>query len=174
MSEVNPYHRRRPHERSVPRCKTETYKNSFFPSTSLMWNTLPDYVQELNSISAFKHYLTKEDSVVPHYYYYGKRKQQIIHCRLRNNMSELNEDLYKRHLRDSPVCACGQPKETSEHYLLHCQLFNNIRLVTIQNLQPDYITLNNLLYGNSSYSVEINIMIFSKVHDFIAASGRFI
>ena len=51
VSTTNPYHRRRPHERVIPAHKTELYANSFIPSTTQLWNTLPQTIQTNPSIS---------------------------------------------------------------------------------------------------------------------------
>lgn len=46
---------------------------------------------------------------------------------VRLGMSNLNYDLYRRHLIEDPACPCGNYAETAEHYLLSCPLFNNKR-----------------------------------------------
>ena len=45
VSTTNPYHRRRSHERVIPAHKTELYANSSIPSTTQLWNTLPQTTQ---------------------------------------------------------------------------------------------------------------------------------
>ena len=87
-STANPYHRRRPYERIIPPFRTELYRNSFFPSTPLLWINLPVNVQESSSLREFKCYLTMNDNNFPNYYHLGKRTEQIIHCRLRLEMSD--------------------------------------------------------------------------------------
>ena len=42
IASVNPYHRRNPLNRQVPRCRLELYRSSFFPSATVLWNDLPD------------------------------------------------------------------------------------------------------------------------------------
>ena len=54
VSTIDPYHRRRPHERVIPAHKTELYVNSFIPSTTQLWNTLPQTIQANPSISLLK------------------------------------------------------------------------------------------------------------------------
>ena len=70
---INPYHRRRPLERDVTTCKTELYWNSFIPSTTVEWNSLPIRVQQSTFLSAFKRSLSLSDSKVPAYYYFGEK-----------------------------------------------------------------------------------------------------
>ena len=96
-------------------------------STTLLWNNLPVNIQERSSLSESKRYLSMNDNNVPNSYYLGKRTEQIIHCRLRLEMSDLNLDLFSRHLTDNPSSACGHPFETAEHFLLFL-LFQTIRM----------------------------------------------
>ena len=70
VSTTNPYHRRRPY--IIPSFRIELYHNSFFPSTTLLWNNLPVNIQESSSLSEFKRYLTN-NTKVPSYYYSGQR-----------------------------------------------------------------------------------------------------
>ena len=38
----------------------------------------------------------------------GNRYNSVIHARLRNNCSSLNNDLFRNHVRDNPLCEwCG-------------------------------------------------------------------
>ena len=173
VSSINPYHRRNPLERRVPAYRTETYRKSFFPSTTHLWNELPTYVKEFQSICQFKNYLRSEDLVIPPYYYLGNRKDQIVHCRLRLNISDLNADLCRRHLRHDSSCSCHFPEENAEHFLLHCTNYTNQRAATLHSLPPQYKTTETLLSGNLALSVEENEIIFLTVQSFIKLSERF-
>lgn len=112
------------------------------------------------------------DSKVPVYYYYGARKQQIVHCRLRLGVSDLNYDLYRRHLLDDPACRCGHPAETSEHFLLFCPIFNDARAQTIHILDAKYKEVTSLLFGQDNLQTQENIEIFSTVHAFLVSCDR--
>ena len=46
VAHINPYHRRRPLERDATTYKTELYRNSFIPSTTAEWDSLPISVQQ--------------------------------------------------------------------------------------------------------------------------------
>lgn len=174
VSETNPYPRRKPFDRTIPNCRTETYRKSFFPSTTLIWNQLPTSLQNSTSIQEFKKSLTTFDSPVPAYYYVGERKEQIIHCRLRLGMSDLNEHMYNRHLQLNRACACGRSNETTSHYLLHCSLYTEERRNTISNIHTNYINLQTLLVGNPLIDFEENKHIFLTVQEFIRQSQRFV
>ena len=174
VSEINPYHRRRPLERHIPRSNSQLHTNSFFPSTTRLYNDLPDDIKSNPSISAMKHYLQQQVStVVPSYYSFGSRKEQIIHTRLRLKMSDLNHDLYMRHLKEDPTCSCNCGNETSEHYLLSCQNYANQRRSTINQLPLNMRNIEILLFGNGDLSADENIALFTTVHSFIKDSGRF-
>ena len=172
-STANSYHRRRPYERIISPFRTELYRNSFFPSTTLLWNNLPGNIQESSSLSEFKRYLTMNDKNVPNYYYLGKRTEQIIHCRLRLEMSDLNFDHFSRHLTDNPSCACGHPFETSEHFLLLCPNDQNERINTIRNLKENYIHIHTLLLGDQSLGPRLNETVFENVQEYIRQTRRF-
>ena len=172
VAHINSYHRRRPLQRNVTTCQTELYRNSFIPSTTADWNSLPINVQQSTSLSVFKRALSLSDSKVPAYHYFGERSAQVIHCRLRLEMSNLNNDLVNRHLSADTKCSCGYSKETAEHYLLHCPNYSNIRAGTILTLPIGLTDIRTLLYGNLDLRLLENKHIFLTVHEFIKLSKR--
>ena len=165
VAHINPYHRRRPLERDVTTCKTELYRNSFIPSTTIS-------VKQSTSLSVFKRSLSLSDSKVPAYYYFGERNAQVIHCRLRLEMSNLNNDLLNRHLSTDPKCSRGYSRETAEHYLLHGPNYLNNRARTILTLPSNQTNIRTLLYGNLDLRLSENKHIFLTVHEFIKLSKR--
>ena len=173
VSEINPYHRRRPLNRQPPSFKTALYKKSFFPSSTDLWNDLPESIQCSKSFGEFKRFLRKDDVPVPPYFYIGNRKEQIIHCKMRLGMSDLQNDLFNRHLSERKQCECGATKETALHYLLHCPLHTNTRNTTLFNLPPTARQINTLLNGNKRFSLAVNNYIFSLVQEFIRETSRF-
>ena len=64
--------------------------------------------------------------------------------------------------------------EDTEHYILNCNLFQNLREELLNTVttycQP---TLNVLMYGNAYLSKSENITIFSAVQEFILKTKRF-
>ena len=163
VSAINTYHRRRPLERLIPPHKTELYKSSFFPpSTTILWNNLPENIQRSTSISETNKYHQKNDNSVPAYFYIGASHQQIIHTKLRLHISDLNQDLVNRHISNDPSCKCGAASETVEHYLLHCPLYTQVRDYTIQTLPPHYITIPVFLSGDPNLPSATTSAIFLK------------
>ena len=140
VSSVNPYHKRCPYERLLPPHKTELYKSSFFPSTTILWNTLPENIQCSTSLSELKRYLKRYDHVLPPHFYIDIRHPHIIHTKQRLHISDLKQDLVERHVLNDDVCNCGTTSETVEHYLLHCPLYIHARDITIHTLPLHYIS----------------------------------
>ena len=171
---INPYHRRNPLERIVPRCRLELYKSSFFPATTVLWNNLPDNVKQSDSVSALKRSLSISDSIVPRYYYLVNRLSETIMCKMRLQMSDLQCDLYRRHLSNSTACACGFEIENAQHFLLHCPIFDQARNQTIALLPNEIkMDINILLFGSDIKTYLENSDIFTTVSNFIQKSERF-
>ena len=165
--------RSNPLERKVPAFANTLYQDSFFISTTYLWNTLLHKIKQLTSLSAFKRYLSADDAAVPLYYTIGERKPRTIHWKLRLNMSDLNKDLYNRHLSLNKRCECSPVEEDANHYLLKCPRFANEREVTINTLLPIALNIETLLFGNPYYSIAFNSYIFLTVHEYIVLSSRF-
>ena len=110
--------------------------------------------------------------MVPTYYYFGFRMEQVKHCRLRLASSNLNYDLFRRHLLEDPACSCGYTAETSEHFLLHCPLYNSIRNKTISKLDEKQRNINTLLFGNDQLHLETNKIFFAIVQDILRQTDR--
>ena len=53
-------------------CPGNKPTNSFFPSTTFLWNNRPVNIPQSSSLSHFKRYLTNNHTKVPAYYYSGK------------------------------------------------------------------------------------------------------
>ena len=100
-------------------------------------------------------------------------KAQITHCKLRHGISDINYDLLNRHLTTNSSCDCGERKETSEHYILHCPRFTHVRQNTIFRLPANLLNTATLLQGDPNISNNMNSLIFKAVQDFITQSGRF-
>ena len=129
-----------------------------------MWGPKQEKLKDRRSLSL-------SDSKIPAYYYFAERNAQVIHCRLRLEMSNLNNDLVNRHLSTDPKCSCGYSRETAEHYLLHCLNYFNIRARTILILPSNQTNIRTLLYGNLDLRLQENKHIFLTVHEFIKLAG---
>ena len=168
-----PYALRNTGEIRTVRCRTSLYQNSFLPSSIQHWNSLDIAVRNSPSLSSFKHNLTSERIQTSKHFYYGKRKTQILHTRLRTGCSGLKYDLFRKNIVESPFCTCGR-NETTSHYFFECPKYIVLRahlLNTVSNLCTP--SLGVLLCGNLDLSNEANEEIFKAVHKFIDNSKRF-
>ena len=138
-------------------------------------NSLPNFVKLSDSLAEFKRHLHVNDIRVPVFYYSTNRMSEILHCKIRLEISDLNSDLYKRHLTQNRSCTCGSPLENAHHFLLVCPLFYHIRRDTIHKIKNfPAINTKQLTHGDADRSIQENIEIFEKVQDFIIQSRRFI
>ena len=97
----------------------------------------------------------------------------MLHTRLRTNCSFLNQDLFRKTISDTSQCTCGS-SETTDHFMLACPLYHVqrqelFRMVSL--ICP--ISVNVLLFGNSTESYENNVKRFEAVHNYIKQSKRF-
>lgn len=153
---------------------TSLYGNSFLPSTIREWNKLPVDLRNAESITSFKRQLDNDHSKIPSYFYYGNRLSQILHTRLRTECSSLNYYLNRRNLVPSPLCVCGVV-ENNHHFLLICPRYSAIRDDMINTvIRYSNVTLDVLLFGNETLSIEDNENIFKAVHTYIIKTKRFI
>ena len=150
--------------------RTAFHYNSFLPSTVRLWNDLPVNIKNSNSVKNLKN-LMSEKKNIPCYFYTGSRIGQILHARLRTLSSSLKDHLFNKNLETDPFCICKQI-ETSEHFLLDCHLYDNIRNPLFANIIGTR-NANNLLFGNPLLSDLENISNFTIVQDFILKSKRF-
>ena len=152
-----------------PRCRLELYKRSFFPSSISLWNSLQIEIRAIDSLNSFKKVISKEVSKVPSHYLSGERKWSVVHARIRNGCSNLNNDLQQNHLSFISTCICGYSSETPLHYLLECKIFDKERAdmfrdLTFSSLPSD---LHSLLYGSTDLTHFQNELLFEIVQRYI-------
>ena len=159
--------------RDIPTIHTRTtlYQESFLPSVIRQWNALPIDVRSSPTLPIFKRCLSINIQKQPTYYSVGKRRDQILHARLRLDCSSLNYDLYRKSIINEPTCACGEV-ETTKHFFLSCPVYDELRHSLFSNL-PCPLTLTNLLYGSEHLTTELNTDLFLQVQKYIVASKRF-
>ena len=174
-AEESRYNTRNPLDVRIPRCRTQFYSKSFFPSTVHSWNHLPAEIRQSDSLPIFKsrilNFLGKTS--VPLHFYHGDRPLNIQHSRLRTHCSNLKEHLYSKNIIPDPFCSCGEI-ETTAHFLLECPNFDGHRVILFAKVQAfTSVTVDKLLFGDASLSEQSNIEICNAVHHFISTSHRF-
>lgn len=165
-----------------PTPKTKSYQDSFFISTTNLWNNLSPELNNATSLHSFKNLLKKETTQPPKWFSTGTRKYNIIICQLRNEKSQLNNDLFKDHLKDSPLCTnCNENKhENKQHFFFECTKFTQQRTDMINRLQACPILYSNivlnaefLVTGSNTLSEEYNLQLTNIVSNFIKDTQRF-
>ncbi|MCG8113685.1 MAG: reverse transcriptase family protein [Candidatus Thiodiazotropha taylori] len=173
VNAISRYNLRNSNDLQTIRAKTSQYYNSFLPSSIREWNSLPSEAKQCTSRNTFKYFLKKDKQTVPIYFYYGNRKAQILHTRLRTNCSGLNLDLFLKNITESPMCLCGSI-ENAQHFFFHCRFFQEPREMLLNAVSIHHTpTLNLLLYGDPALSRNSNENIFRHVHEYILNTKRF-
>ena len=124
--------------------RTTSHQRSFFTLTGNQWNRLPELTKQL-SYCDFKNIITEQLGTPkpPLYYSYGTKAHNILHTRLRADMSQLNAHMFKIQKSDSPACRCGYPQENTMHFILSC---------------PTYTHQRDEMLSNISYNIHHNFM----------------
>ena len=151
-------------------CRTALYSNSFLPSTIRAWNNLPAEVRQFDSLDTFKQFLSRKRERVPKHFYSGNRRGHLLHTRIRTNCSNLNNDLFLKHIIDSPLCLCGKHRKCQSLFL--CMSLRTTLLNSISQYHNN-LTLNILLFGEASLSDDVNKLIFESVQKYIIDTKRF-
>jgi hypothetical protein len=171
----NPYQIRAGNDLDTPRARTSAYADSFLPYACTEWNNLPDGIKNIPSLEEFSETIKPPTRPPPPHYSTGNRRNQILICRLRVGNADLNSNLFERNMADNSTCACEEEDETTEHFLINCELYNDQRQIMLQELgmNPQEITTDLLLKGSSDLSERRNKGIIEATQNFISKSGRF-
>ena len=173
VNETSNYNLRNSNDIKTVNARASQYFSSFLPSSIREWNTLPEEQRNATTVTSFKYQLNQPRSSIPKFYYVGERQTQILHTRLRTKCSSLKYYIFLRNLTDFPFCRCGSIENT-EHYLLQCRLYQQPRVEMLNSVsQLCHVTLDVLLSGDSSFSIDINSKICSIVQKFIKDSKGF-
>ena len=174
VSTRNVYNVRSKHNISQVRARSNTYNNSFIPATIRLWNLLPSNVRNSDDVDTFKRKLDKEKPKVNDLFYIGNRKANILHAKIRMGCSQLNHDMHKIGIVNSPACACGAQVENSYHYFFECGKYMAERdILHLQILSLAPFTLQTLLFGHPKCTKSENRSIFEITQTYILTTGRF-
>ena len=174
VSNLSRYNLRNSNDLQSINARTKQYYHSFLPCTVRAWNNLPVETKQSASLQCFKNSLKKNtETQVPKHYYFGSRRAQILHTRLRTNCSSLNLHLFLKNITESPLCRCGSIENT-EHFFLYCRYHQAQPDELISVIRPYHVPTTNLfLYGDDNLSEHTNKLIFESVQTFIIGTKRF-
>ena len=155
--------------------RTSTFSKSCIPSAINAWNNLQAPLRECESYNSFCYTLkTISQHKIPNYFIDGNRKFSILHARLRNFCSNLNQDLFDNHLRIDPSCSCLRDVETAEHYFFKCEHYTEQRIRLFRDTREFHpLNVNTLLLGKETLSDNDNSRLFHSVQTYIHSTGRF-
>ena len=156
---TNPYNLRNESDFLIPNYRLQSPRNSYFPCTIKLWNSLEPDLRHGLTLTQFKNALRKRinNFEVPDHFYVGERKFNIILTRLRNCASNLNYDLNRVNLINSPSCLCGHPTEDVLHFLFDCSFYTIQRNELETKLTHFYpLTAEKLLF-------EIVVQLYKKI-----------
>ena len=146
------------------------------PSSVPVWG---DLGRDVGNITAFGSFESKLISVteprgIPNLCFFGNRYLSIIHARIRNNCSNLNNDLFLNHLKSDPICPCGTGAEDAEHFFFKCNRNTDKRTILFRSTIAFHpLNTNKLLFGDENLNYNDNCSLFASVQLFIQQSGRF-
>ena len=164
--------------------RTEGYYDSYYPYCLREWNKLDPSLRSIDSLSKFKAELIKslrppKRSVFKISDIVGVR----LLTRLRLGFSHLREHKFRHNVSNSSRCICGDGDETTEHFLLRCHHFANIRSALLEQVSdilktdikvlPEHRLVEILLYGDNNCNEIVNKLIIEATIDFIKLSKRF-
>ena len=139
--------------------ETQRFGDTFFPYCIREWNELHLSIRIVTTLSQFKNELIKCIRPLKRSTF---KIDDILGIKLINGISlgfsYLREHRHHHNFPVSPICSCGTEPETTQHFLLRCQRFCQIRSDMLHNVRELPKTDLNLLSDkitNKTYFVYI-------------------
>ena len=130
-------------------CRTDQFKSSFFPCSTIEWNKLDINLRNAKSFLIFRNSLLKIGRPVQNSIYNIHDPVGIKYLtRLRLGLSHLNEHKFRHHVQDclNPLRSCSLEVETTNHYFLLCLYYNDIRKTLLDTVKE----ITNKLFSDFS------------------------
>ena len=168
---------------NIPQFKVKHnfFRNCFFPSAVIEWNTLDLNIRNSESLNISKKSLLKfiRPSGNCVFNYHNLRGVKLL-----NRLSHLREHKFEHDVQDSLnlICTFGNNIETSTHFHLQCLHYSYERsalLNYIRNIKRDIFDKNDLqitetrLYGDSSLGEKTNSLTLNATIDLLSVTKRF-
>ena len=114
-------------------CRTDVFKNSFFPFVIDEWNKLKPEIRNVDSFLKFRKLILNLDN--------GRPLCNPIFCnpifrpiglkyltRLHIGLSHLNENMFNHNFQDciNPLCTCSLEPESNSHFFLCCHHYTSL------------------------------------------------
>ena len=148
-------------------CRTDSFKNYFFPWTIHEWNKLDLGICK-STYSVFREHLLNVIQPQPTatfnlYNFAGLH----LFKRLWLGLSHSNEHRFNHNFQNciNPLCTCSLEVESTSHFFLHCLHYNDIRATRLNELKSvdenilklsGNKLINLLLYGDRQFDSNQN------------------
>ena len=169
VSDRNNYRVRNRATYCLERTRTEHHRKSFLPEAIRRWNDLDTSKVNL----ALKNSLKKNEIPNAMYDVTVTRRSNILLSRLRMGNSDLRGNPFSKMMADTDICECREDIETTDHYLMKCNTFDEQRQDCITNLPDGAWSTANILFGNSDYDDDLNRDIQIEAQNYINNTKRF-
>ena len=165
------------------RCRTDRFKNSFFPNAVTIWNNIIGSFQNLPSFEDLKKHILSLIRPPPKETFSVFNPTNLRYLfQLRLGLSRLRHHKKRHNFQDTPsdLCLCKNGVEDTRHYLLICPFYaihREVFLSTVENIiQNKNVNKDNstnlFLYGDPSLSTSENQQIICATLDYISKTNR--
>ena len=152
--------------------RTRLLQKSCIPSSVSLWNNLQQERRNCTTFGSFKLKLSSmsKPDRIPSIYLIGNRRLSVIRARIRNNCSNLNNDLFLNHLKLNSICDCRNGRTL----FFKCRRYSDIRITFFQSTRTLHpLNTEKLLFGDENLNDDENHLLFEAVQLYIKQSGRF-
>ena len=116
-------------------CRTDIFKNSFFPYKIIDWSKIDIDIRKSKSYATFWNTLLKIGRPIQHTIYSIKNPVglKLLTCQ-RLGLSHLNEYRFNHNFQNciNPLYSCSLETQPTFHFLLHWHHYTNIRVTLKQ------------------------------------------
>ena len=166
-------------------CRTDIFKNSFFPYTIIEWNKLDIDIRKSKSYATFRNTLLKLGRPIQRAIYSISNPVavglKLLTC---HGLSHLNEHRFNHNFQNciNPLCSCSLKIESTSHFLLHCHHYTKIRVTLLNSIAEiigntfninDECLFNLLLFDSIKYTEIDSSHIVNTTIKYLLDSGRF-
>ena len=143
-------------QHTLPYNRTSSFQRSFIPATTRLWNNLPKQTRVLPH-GRFKRAVLRQlgPSRPPKYFNLRTKFGNILYTKLRVGISDLNSHLFQIQKSATTSCACGHNQENTQHFVLQCPKYQNLRHTLFQNLSG----ILQINFTNISRSRQLDILL---------------
>ena len=166
-------------------CRTDIFKNSFFPYTIIEWNKLDIDIRKSKSYATFRNTLLKLGRPIQRAIYSISNPVavglKLLTC---HGLSHLNEHRFNHNFQNciNPLCSCSLKIESTSHFLLHCHHYTKIRVTLLNSIAEiigntfninDECLINLLLVGSQKCTEISHSHIINATIKYFLDPGRF-